>query len=58
MTRAVVVSFAFVVTLYALFSDATIYKMVENAYKITLVAAFMPLAAGIYWRRATRQGAL
>jgi Na+/proline symporter len=32
--------------------------MVENAYKITLVAAFVPLAFGLYWKRATRQGAL
>jgi solute:Na+ symporter, SSS family len=58
MTRAVVVSFGVIVTLYALFTDATIHKMVENAYKVTLVAAFVPLAAGIYWRSATRQGAL
>ncbi|MCB1893079.1 MAG: sodium:solute symporter, partial [Rhodocyclaceae bacterium] len=34
------------------------HKMVENAYKITLVAAFVPLAAGIYWRRASNQGAI
>jgi Na+/proline symporter len=32
--------------------------MVENAYKITLVAAFVPLAAGLYWRRASNQGAI
>jgi Na+/proline symporter len=31
--------------------------MVENAYKITLVAAFTPLAFGLYWKRATTQGA-
>jgi Na+/proline symporter len=31
--------------------------MVEGAYKITLVAAFTPLAFGLYWRRATTQGA-
>jgi Na+/proline symporter len=58
LTRSVVVCFAVVVTLYSLWSDATIHKMVENAYKVTLVAAFVPLAAGIYWRRATAQGAL
>jgi Na+/proline symporter len=58
LTRAVVISFGVLVTLYALYTDATIHKMVENAYKVTLVAAFVPLAAGIYWRRATRQGAL
>jgi Na+/proline symporter len=32
--------------------------MVVGAYKATLVAAFVPLAAGLYWRRATAQGAL
>ncbi|MEO8838969.1 MAG: sodium:solute symporter, partial [Herbaspirillum sp.] len=29
-----------------------------NAYKITLVAAFVPLVVGLYWKRATSQGAL
>jgi Na+/proline symporter len=58
LTRAVVVCFAVVVTLYSLWSDATIHRMVENAYKVTLVAAFVPLAAGIYWSRSTAQGAL
>ena len=34
------------------------YEMVQNAYKVTLVGAFVPLAAGVFWRRATTQGAL
>jgi Na+/proline symporter len=55
--RVVVVGFAAVVTLFALYSDATIYQMVENAYKITLVIAFVPLVAGLYWQRASTQGA-
>jgi solute:Na+ symporter, SSS family len=55
--RVVVVGFAAVVTLFALYSDATIYQMVENAYKITLVVAFVPLVAGLYWQRASTQGA-
>src|SRR5574340_1036380 len=54
--RLVVVGFAAVVTLFALYSNATIYQMVENAYKITLVVAFVPLVAGLYWQRACRQG--
>jgi Na+/proline symporter len=29
-----------------------------NTYKVTLVAAFIPLFAGLYWKRATTQGAL
>jgi Na+/proline symporter len=58
MTRMVVIIFTVLVTLYSLWSDATIHKMVENAYKVTLVSAFVPLAFGVYWRRATTQGAL
>ena len=58
MTRIVVICFAVLVTIYSINTDATIQKMVENAYKVTLVAAFVPLAAGVYWRRATTQGAL
>ena len=42
----------------ALNSELSIFKMVENAYKITLVAAFVPLAFGLYWKRANTQGAL
>ena len=30
----------------------------ENAYQITLVAAFVPLAFGLYWKHANNQGAL
>jgi len=57
MNRIVVVCFAVLVTAYAVFTDATIHKMVENAYKVTLVSAFVPLAFGLYWKRATTQGA-
>lgn len=56
--RIVTLTFTVLVTLYALNSKASIFKMVENAYQITLVTAFVPLAAGVYWRRATNQGAL
>ena len=55
--RVVVVGFAAVVTTFALYSNATIYEMVENAYKVTLVVAFVPLVAGLYWKRACKQGA-
>ena len=56
--RAVVVCFAIIVTLFALKSDSSIYEMVGNAYKVTLVAAFIPLICGLYWKRANSQGAL
>ena len=32
--------------------------MVQNTYKVTLVSCVVPLAAGIFWHRATAQGAL
>jgi Na+/proline symporter len=31
--------------------------MVQNAYKVTLVSCVVPLAAGIYWKRANATGA-
>jgi solute:Na+ symporter, SSS family len=58
LMRVVLVGFALVVLLIALWSDATIYKLVVSTYKVTLVAAFVPLCAGLYWKRATTQGAL
>jgi len=56
--RSVVLVFGVCVTLYALNSDASIFSMVEDAYKVTLVSAFVPLAAGVYWSRANTQGAV
>lgn len=58
MTRLVVVVFALMVTWYSLSSDESIHRMVENAYKVTLATAFVPLAFGLYWKRATTQGAM
>jgi len=56
--RIIVVTFGCIVLSFALNSNASIFKMVENAYKITLVGAFVPLAFGLYWKRANNQGAL
>lgn len=42
---------------FALHSDSSIYEMVGNAYKVTLVAAVVPLFFGLFWKRATTQGA-
>ena len=56
--RGIVVLFAALVAFYAMSSNSSIFNMVENAYKVTLVAAFVPLAAGLYWKRATNQGAI
>lgn len=57
LMRVVLVGFAVTVLAIALWSDASIYKLVVNTYKITLVAAFIPLFAGLYWKRATTRGA-
>lgn len=58
-TRIVVVCFTIAVTGFALASQGMpIYEMVGNAYKVPLVGAFIPLVAGLYWSRATTQGAL
>jgi SSS family solute:Na+ symporter len=57
LLRGVVLLFACAVLTFALVSNSSIYGMVESAYKITLVAAFTPLAFGLYWRKATNQGA-
>jgi SSS family solute:Na+ symporter len=57
LMRVVIVVFTVVVTAVAMSTDASIYKMVENAYKVTLVGAFVPLVCGLYWRRSTNLGA-
>ncbi|MCH2219233.1 MAG: sodium:solute symporter, partial [Dechloromonas sp.] len=56
--RTSIVCFAMVVLGFALYSNASIFKMVENAYKVTLAGAFVPLFFGAFWKRATTQGAL
>lgn len=58
MMRTVVLVFTTIVTLFALNSGSSIFQMVENAYKVTLVAAFIPLTFGMYWKRATSNGAM
>lgn len=56
--RITVLTFGSLVLWFALNSELSIFHMVENAYKITLVGAFVPLAFGLYWKRANNQGAL
>ncbi|HSD39869.1 MAG TPA: sodium:solute symporter family protein [Rhodocyclaceae bacterium] len=56
--QAVVLVFTSAVTYIAMNSKLSIYGLVENAYKVTLVAAFVPLVLGVYWKRATTQGAI
>ena len=56
-TRITVAAFTIIVTGYAVATDATIHTMVENAYRITLAGAFVPLAAGLFWKGANSHGA-
>ena len=57
--RTTVLVFSALVLAYAIGMQGTsIYEMVSGAYQVTLVGAFVPLTAGLYWRRATTQGAV
>ena len=56
--RVTVLFFTIAVTLFAMNSELSIFHMVESAYKVTLVAAFVPLAFGIYWSKANSLGGL
>lgn len=56
--RWTIIACAIITLSFALYSDASIYEMVGSAYKVTLVAASVPLIAGLFWSRATTQGAL
>ena len=56
--RITVLFFTIAVTLFAMNSELSIFHMVESAYKVTLVAAFVPLAFGIYWSKANSLGGL
>jgi Na+/proline symporter len=56
-SRLTVIGFAVLVTIYTVFfADGNIHAMVENAYRITLAGAFVPLAAGLFWKRANELG--
>ncbi len=58
LIRICVLCFAAIVLIVAWNSDLSIFEMVENAYKITLVGAIVPLFAGLFWKRANEAGAL
>jgi Na+/proline symporter len=57
--RITVLVFSLFVLAYAIYMQGTsIYEMVSGAYQVTLVGAFIPLVFGLYWKRATTQGAV
>lgn len=56
--RAVVPCFTAIVTVFALNTNASVYKMVENGYKVAMVAVVVPLDFGCSRTRATSLGAM
>ena len=57
--RVTMVVFTGIVLGYAIEMKGTsIYDLVSAAYQVTLVGAFVPLVMGLYWKRATTQGAI
>ncbi len=58
LIRICVFGFAVIVLGIALNSEMSIFEMVENAYKVTLAGAIVPLFAGLFWKRANEAGAL
>ena len=57
--RITVVVFTVCVVIYAItMQESSIYEMVSGAYQVPLVGAFIPLVFGLYWKRATTQGAI
>lgn len=56
-TRYTVFVFTVMVVINAILSDGSIHDMVVNAYRITLAGVFVPLTAGLFWRKASNLGA-
>ena len=57
--RVTVLVFSGLVLCYAIsMQGSSIYEMVSGAYQVTLVGAFIPLLFGLYWQKATTQGAI
>ena len=57
--RISVFVFTLCVLTYSIRMQGTsIYELVSGAYQVPLVGAFIPLVFGLYWQRATTQGAV
>jgi len=57
--RVTVLLFSAAVLGYAIRMQGTpIYELVSGAYQVPLVGAFVPLVCGLYWNRASTQGAV
>jgi solute:Na+ symporter, SSS family len=55
--RLTVAGLAVAVTVMALTSKLSIYQLVNESGKVVLVSSFVPLAAGLFWKRSTSRGA-
>jgi SSS family solute:Na+ symporter len=59
MMRVTVFVFTIIVLSYAIAMEGTsVFDMVSTTYQLPVVGAFVPLVAGLYWKRATNQGAI
>jgi len=59
LMRTTVLVFSGLVLTYAISMQGTsIYDMVSGAYQVPLVGAFVPLVFGLYWKKASTQGAI
>lgn len=58
LMRVSTLVFTIIVVYNSINSELSIFEMVESAYEVTLAAAFVPLAFGLYWKRASSQGAV
>jgi SSS family solute:Na+ symporter len=57
--RITVLVFSACVLTYSIVMEGTpIYELVSGAYQVPLVGAFIPLVFGLYWKRASTQGAI
>ncbi|MFN3566933.1 MAG: sodium:solute symporter family protein [Burkholderiaceae bacterium] len=57
--RVTVFVFTCIVLAYSIRMEGTpIYELVAKAYQFPVVGAFWPLVCGLYWKGATRQGAI
>ncbi len=55
--RIVLVLFCGLSLVFALNSKQTMYEIIQNAYKVTLAGAFVPLFFGVFWKKANSAGA-
>lgn len=55
--RVTLVFFTAVALIFAINSKSTMYEMIQNAYKVTLAGAFVPLFFGVFWKKSNSAGA-